>query len=471
MLHIIHSETFSMQSDNLSNAICDPICPSHTFFSLQVEDSLICSCSERRKDMWDFSAFSHPFYVASIFEEPRGDAKKLLSCKDEDIEDIVQYSSVMFCESRLCDFMKNEWMTKLNICIKNDNPCPIKQTSRCLTLIESPVYYIIQFIWENSHPSLINLLEAYSAIPYSFNINQIYSTTESKIYSLESMILYGSGHYISIIKKQKMWFRVDDESILQIGKWKDIISYILKSRFYPVGLVYVVTREHESNDIGMEVWIEFEKNVLQISGIREIKSMPSGWSCQCGNFNSKNFDVCEMCHELKPGVSGWVCYFCTTLNNLESKSCDACGNFYSSPRNTPKTSSNFNTSLKSKFPLITSRNHGSAQNIYNQKKASPPVEQINYIQSKTNPTIPILNKNTSLNETKCKCCNRKILENEYICIKCYIKSNSEICQLCSNKAYKYCCETCIRLSNTCEECHRQYLIIDNKCSCKKIFTY
>lgn len=462
ILHIIHNETFSQQTTQLSNMKCTPLCPAHVHFSLQVEDSLVCQCREIRKDMWDFSAFAHHFYVASLFEGERGDQKKLLEESDKQIEDLVQYSSVMFCESRLCDFMKDQWKSILNICIKDKNPCAFKQTSRCLTLLQSPAYYIIHLIWENSRPSLINLLEVYSSIPYSLNINQIYTTTESKVYIINSMILYGTGHYITLIKKNAQWFKVDDESILQLGQWKDIITYILRSRFYPVGLFYSTSQKHESNGMGIEDWIRFERDVLQTIGIREVKNSPSGWNCECGNFNCKSFEICELCSKLKPGVNGWVCSFCTALNDMTGKYCKACGNLYNSPKRTIKTSHNFNKSIKNK---TINENYSRNKGLGYEK--NPKTEKA-YTESYQKPEIKGHSRNSSFNsEPKCRVCMKKVAGNEFICIKCYVKSYSSVCQLCKNQAFNDCCDTCIRLSYPCADCRKINLIIDLVCDCKK----
>jgi hypothetical protein len=276
------------------------------------------------------------------------------------------------------------------------------------------------------------------------------------------MILYGTGHYITLIKKNDQWFKVDDESILQLGQWKDIITYILRSRFYPVGLFYSTSQKHESNGMGIEDWIRFERDVLQTTGMREVKNSPSGWNCECGNFNCKSFEICELCSKLKPGVNGWVCSFCTALNDVTGEHCKACGNLYNSPKRTMKTSHNFNTSIKNK---AVNENYSKNKGFGYEK--NPKTEKA-YIESYKKPEIKMHSRNSSFNsEPKCRVCMKKVPGNEFICIKCYIKSYSSICQLCKNQAFNDCCDTCIRLSCKCPDCHRYNLIIDLVCVCKK----
>lgn len=56
------------------------------------------------------------------------------------------------------------------------------------------------------------------------------------------MILYGQGHYIYCgrDKRENIWFKWDDENgyIMRNGKWVDLIEEIIKSKLYPVSLIY-----------------------------------------------------------------------------------------------------------------------------------------------------------------------------------------------------------------------------------------
>ena len=69
--------------------------------------------------------------------------------------------------------------------------------------------------------------------------------------------------------------------------------------------------------------------------IAEVESTPNisqasekkGWKCRCNAANELDWDVCQTCHELKPGLIGWVCKLCQFRNSIHSYRCDSCDNF------------------------------------------------------------------------------------------------------------------------------------------------
>lgn len=432
MLQLLHMDYFIEKNFNTSDLKCKPVCPSHKIFCLVVEETLKCECGVMTRRNWDYSAFAHTFYIAQVFEESKGQPEKLAEVPDELLEDYVEYSSVAACENQLCYYLKMQWQCLISMCPKEAGTCDKNTTSKTLTLLEAPKVYIIHLIWENSRPLLLNLLQAYSTIPYTFNINSIYNSGISMLYSLTSMILFGSSHYISLIRKTNVWFKVDDEHIQVIGKWKDVIRLILNSRFYPVGLFYSQTRNFENNEINLKDWMELEKLVVLQSEVREFKNQ-SGWSCSCGNFNNEMFDICEKCQILKPGVIGWVCSFCTTLNT-ENNFCQTCTN--------PQTSQ----SLKTSRPTTVNYNK-ILKNVNNPAK---PLERQKYFGT------PGL---------KCKFCERKIKGDLFICFNCYIKNKNNICQICNSKASNEYCDLCIRSNRKCD-CGERIHIMDGLCKCK-----
>ncbi|OMJ86677.1 hypothetical protein SteCoe_11762 [Stentor coeruleus] len=48
------------------------------------------------------------------------------------------------------------------------------------------------------------------------------------------------------------------------------------------------------------------------------------WKCSCGSENSETWDVCIKCQSLKPGLEGWVCKICTTINPNMKLKCESC---------------------------------------------------------------------------------------------------------------------------------------------------
>ncbi|OMJ74334.1 hypothetical protein SteCoe_26784 [Stentor coeruleus] len=48
------------------------------------------------------------------------------------------------------------------------------------------------------------------------------------------------------------------------------------------------------------------------------------WKCNCGLENPESWDVCTKCQGLKPGLKGWVCKSCTTVNSDNRLKCESC---------------------------------------------------------------------------------------------------------------------------------------------------
>ena len=55
------------------------------------------------------------------------------------------------------------------------------------------------------------------------------------------------------------------------------------------------------------------------------KVKPTTWVCECEYSNQLDWEVCQKCKNLQPGLSGWVCKGCTMRNlNDRSRRCEAC---------------------------------------------------------------------------------------------------------------------------------------------------
>ncbi|OMJ76593.1 hypothetical protein SteCoe_24002 [Stentor coeruleus] len=51
------------------------------------------------------------------------------------------------------------------------------------------------------------------------------------------------------------------------------------------------------------------------------------WECKCGSSNMDDWEICQKCNEIKPGLEGWVCNFCKVRNpDKFSYKCIGCGN-------------------------------------------------------------------------------------------------------------------------------------------------
>lgn len=52
------------------------------------------------------------------------------------------------------------------------------------------------------------------------------------------------------------------------------------------------------------------------------------WECKCGSSNMDDWEICQKCNEIKPGLGGWVCNFCKIRNpDNFSRRCEGCNNY------------------------------------------------------------------------------------------------------------------------------------------------
>ena len=328
MLTALHKVSLKGQDDS-SNTPCEPPCPSHDSFSLQVEETLICDCGAQQKSSWDYSTFSHHFYVNEIFEDLEGmEQFALLRVKESNLMKSIEASTVMKCESRLQEYIRRQWeLTRFEMC---PSECPNPKSKKILRLLQSPKVFMINLIWKDFKPHLLKILQVYASIPYCISLDNIYNYNTPTTHVLKSAIFYGSGHYICAIRAtaSKLWYKIDDEMAKKVGSgsWKDLVFDSLKNRFYPVGLFYEESHERDSNNINAEEWIEIERMLVQfLQKNQEVDENPDRWACQCGSKNDGSWNVCSACNRIKPGVKGWVCGECTFINESINSICRSCG--------------------------------------------------------------------------------------------------------------------------------------------------
>lgn len=53
------------------------------------------------------------------------------------------------------------------------------------------------------------------------------------------------------------------------------------------------------------------------------------WKCECGKENELDWNICQKCKKIKPGVTGWVCKICTFFNKERIYNCEGCGQYNS----------------------------------------------------------------------------------------------------------------------------------------------
>ncbi|OMJ90789.1 hypothetical protein SteCoe_6769 [Stentor coeruleus] len=325
LLNALHNSSIP---DKTINTCCTPKCPSHEVFELVVEELLVCECSAEKKSLWDYSTFCHHFYVHEIFEDlENADPFSLLQVRENDTMKMIGASSVMKCESRLQEYIKQQWKkNSFSIC---PNECSRPESKKVLKLLQAPKVFFVNLIWNDFRPYLLKILQVFASIPYCVSMDNIYNTSDSTAHVLKSLIFYGSGHYISAIRTNegKVWYKIDDEMAKKVGdegSWKDLVYDALKNRFYPVGLFYEISPKRDNNDMTALDWTKMEKEVLMYLKKSQEVEGEIDWTCECGSKNNATWNICGTCNKLKPGVKGWVCKNCTLINENQYTFCKSC---------------------------------------------------------------------------------------------------------------------------------------------------
>lgn len=324
ILNSIHKSEIFSKSDS-SNLNCSPKCPAHHAFELVVEETVKCQCGAEMKNIWDYSTFSHQFYVNEIFEDLADfDPKVLLLISESDDFSCMESSSLMKCEGRLCEYLRMQWEnTILQVCPRE---CQEPMSKKRLKLLSHPKVYMISMTWKDFRPEPLKILQVHASIPLSISLDMIYDAAKPSTHVLKSIIYYGAGHYICAIRvsPSKNWFKIDDETskIIGNGTWKDLLIDSVKSRFYPVGLFYEKSLHREEHQLSPQEIMEIERKVIEES---EITEEENDWTCECGFQNHHTWKVCGKCSVIRADVKGWACEKCTFINGLESFLCKSCG--------------------------------------------------------------------------------------------------------------------------------------------------
>lgn len=400
---------------------CQDKCISHSLFAISAKEIYTCKCGKVKVVDWDKDTFAHHVYVSEMFIESNLTREVVQSVNFENIEEYLHLCSVVDCQNRFIEGVRYECTMNIEHCFVNEN-CMIKMSEKNTELIKAPENYVFSLIWDNSHPSRIKLLQFLCMIKKSLNLKDIFSCNRNLLYYLFSFIAFGMGHYVAIVYKNRKWYCIDDIKVSIIGNYYDLAVHLLKSRYYPVSLYYSQEEIfHEELDINEMIKLEYHIAEIDSDPLSSKISNPSeNWTCSCKFINSTNPNFCDSCRNLKPGVEGWICGFCTFFNsdNLLLE-CEICKNNRS---HTPSSNSkNFDRTYSKKS--------------FNSKERG------------------IISKSSTSKSFKCKLC-RTILESKHQnkCANCLIKTNSQNCPLCSKKVTKDYCSNCIYLVSHCKTC-------------------
>ena len=425
LLSIVHKE-FQQNTEDP----CNGHCPSHQVFGIRVEEHLKCECGAEKVQNWDADAFAHHMYVAELFVDVKLTYEEVKNWQLNEISEHFEKFSVVECEGKLPEILKKDCFMSIGLCAGGNDECVWKTSEKKSILKNIPRTYITHLIWDYSRPSMMNLLQFLASIPMGFDITSVFKLMNSQFFALHSFVAFGSGHYIAFIRKGSNWFSLDDNSINLVGGWKDVAIHLLNSRFYPVGLFYTFCDELVKNEVNLEQWMELEYYTVSLPQNNESspnKKLSESWKCECGHFNTSGFESCEKCYKVKQGVDGWVCSFCTYLNEVQENLCIMCLNSkgFIHTRRPPRGNTNTNIKLSVNKSLV-------------------PVQK------------PVKNF--------CNLCGLDVGTQYSICPVCLIKSLGQVCKCCNTPTTTSYCEDCLQFTEFCGQCKEININVKKNCT-------
>ena len=121
----------------------------------------------------------------------------------------------------------------------------MNKVTKKLYLLNNPKYLIFNLTWDESTPLLEDICKLYFCLPLTFKIDDLFNIPEkvpSVEYEIFGLICYWGAHYVCYIKnhqdKMEFWENYDDNTIMKINDWSELIKKAIKSHLHPVVLFY-----------------------------------------------------------------------------------------------------------------------------------------------------------------------------------------------------------------------------------------
>ena len=236
-LNSIHS--YYMKAHSLKYSIeqeCNPICPAHEFFWLNIVQQYECkSC----KATSDILKFDYNYFMFEIL------MKKIIF-KVEQMKTLDQFFNKFFLFSKEINSK-----TRIDCPSKCQNPNCIKN----IIVIDPSTYIYINISWKETNPKLQDICKFFFMLPKTVSnsdIFTIYSKDLMRNYLLYGFISYWAGHYVCFFQSNekeegsKTWFFLDDKTLLKLRSWKEVIIHSIKNHYHPILLFYKITESKSS---------------------------------------------------------------------------------------------------------------------------------------------------------------------------------------------------------------------------------
>jgi|LauGreDrversion4_2_1035121.scaffolds.fasta_scaffold454779_2 hypothetical protein len=147
--------------------------------------------------------------------------------------------------------------------------CSLNKVTKNLFLLNNPKYLIFNLTWNDSTPLLEDICKLYFCLPTTFRIDDLYNIPEKNRlveYEMVGLICYWGAHYVCYIKHQhekiEFWENYDDNTIIKINDWSELIKKAIKSHLHPVVLFYR-TKSDKRQSLSPTLSIKEQEEILK----------------------------------------------------------------------------------------------------------------------------------------------------------------------------------------------------------------
>lgn len=379
IMNAIHCDFLRDASENASNSTCGEQCPFHKTFHLGIEEIYKCQCGQTGRNKWEYSTLCQFYSIHEILLNITPDvSKELLGIPNFKLKSNKPLGISPKFQAIILENVKNRLESPTAEYCFNES-CQFPSSKIAFRVISAPEIFIINLIWEKSESTHLESLISTISIPSNLSMQQIYRNGANSLYNLKGIVFYGRNHFEYALRHLDNWVF---PGVNLDGKWIELLKEITVMNYRPVCAVFEKANEILENRQKNWKLLQLEKLAcecdeflkkfheepigqhLLISGLANKKKIKyqalpqpdrvdyknpakvftegqdletklvkdqnmqeinvKEWKCKCNGVNSDEWEVCQTCHKVKPGLSGWVCEFCNYRNTMNTYRCESC---------------------------------------------------------------------------------------------------------------------------------------------------
>lgn len=194
---------------------CKTMCYAHSVFGYEFCEEISCKCARAYGDK--LSDYLIRAYVTELYQMSQ-------NTKNQSLDELL---------GRSLASQSHVW------------PCTncgkVKYTMK--KLIKKPPVFSISFSWAEMSPRLINwfagVISPVILLRNLFSLDPEQSDYPTR-YIIKGLICFTSSHYVAFFYslRRNIWIEFDDERVIQIEHWNEVLGKIMRGRMAPVLMFY-----------------------------------------------------------------------------------------------------------------------------------------------------------------------------------------------------------------------------------------